>query len=69
MKLQQISVKWNNKIILINEYLTSKTFSNCRNIDYNLDDCMTLLFNILNNINLYINQFFIYIIIFIYKYI
>ena len=36
MKLQQMSVKWNNKIILVNEYLTSKTCSNCHNIDYNL---------------------------------
>ena len=35
-KLQQMSVKWNNKVILINECLTSKTCCNCNNIKHNL---------------------------------
>ena len=31
IKLQQIVVKWNNKIILVNEYKTSKTCCECGN--------------------------------------
>ena len=36
MKLQQMAVKWNNKIIIINEYLTSKTCCRCHNIKNDL---------------------------------
>ena len=36
MKLQQMAVKWNNKIIIINEYLTSKTCCGCHNIKNDL---------------------------------
>ena len=38
MKLEQMSIKWNNKIIIIDEYLTSKTCCKCKNIKYNLGD-------------------------------
>jgi len=31
-------VKWNNKIIIIDEYFTSKTCCKCKNIKYNLGD-------------------------------
>ena len=36
MKLQQMSVKWNNKIILIDESYTSKTCCSCHNIKNDL---------------------------------
>ena len=36
MKLQQMAVKWNNKIILINESYTSKTCCKCHNIKNDL---------------------------------
>ena len=34
MKLLQMSTKWNNKINLINEYMTTKKCSGCNNIKY-----------------------------------
>ena len=36
MKLQHMAIKWNNKIILINESYTSKTCCICHNIKNNL---------------------------------
>ena len=36
MKLLQMSTKWNNKINLINEYMTTKKCSCCNNIKYDI---------------------------------
>ena len=59
-KLQQMSVKWNNKVVLINAYNTSKTCCNCENIKKNLGstkkyDCSKCLLSIDRDINAAIN--------------
>ena len=59
-KLQQMSVKWNNKVILINAYNTSKTCCNCGNIKKNLGptktyECSKCLLSIDRDINAAIN--------------
>ena len=59
-KLQQMSVKWNNKVILINAYNTSKTCCNCENIKKDLGskktyECSKCLLSIDRDINAAIN--------------
>ena len=62
MKLQQMSVKWNNKIILVNEYKTSKTCCECGNEKndlgsektYKCSECLLIIDRDINSaINIY----------------
>ena len=60
MKLQQMSVKWNNEIILVNEYKTSKTCCECGNEKNDLGPaktykCSKCLLTIDRDINAAIN--------------